>query len=30
MFMMAYLEPDMKSGHTSMMFGYFNGNRGTW
>lgn len=25
---MAYLEPDMKSGHTFMMFGYFNGNSG--
>ncbi len=25
---MAYLEPDMKSGHTFMVFGYFNGNTG--
>jgi len=27
-FAMAYLEPDMKKGHTFMMFGYFNGNVG--
>ncbi|SEQ37348.1 arsenite oxidase large subunit [Amphritea atlantica] len=27
-FAMAYLEPDMKPGHTFMMFGYFNGNVG--
>lgn len=27
-FAMAYLEPDMKRGHTFMMFGYFNGNVG--
>lgn len=27
-FGMAYLEPDMKKGHTFMMFGYFNGNVG--
>lgn len=25
---MAYLEPDMKSGHTFMQFGYYNGNAG--
>ena len=25
---MAYLEPDMKEGHTFMMFAYFNGNVG--
>ncbi len=27
-FAMAYLEPDMKNGHTFMMFGYHNGNVG--
>ncbi|HFA59331.1 MAG TPA: hypothetical protein ENJ83_01435, partial [Rhodospirillales bacterium] len=27
-FAMAYLEPDMRRGHTFMQFGYFNGNVG--
>lgn len=27
-FAMAYLEPDMRKGHTFMMFGCFNGNVG--